>query len=235
MTLTLIDPTVNVFCPTGKGGGIDPTCGGGGKGRVSVGVSHDSKQGQDTLKEWNKEMLNKFGKDELGYSKWGDARDEWNRGRYGMIRQVQLGKKVVDPNGKDVTSELKAKSDILEEAISSSPKFAATDLHRGLHSLDEDTFNFYTKKGNEFEVKTMQSFSTSEKTARKFGDPNDSSKSNRKVLFKVNTDAGAFIGGSFGESEAIVPKGTKFRIKKVRKMLSNKYGATVELEEVSNG
>ena len=26
-------PTVNVFCPTGKGGGVDPTCGKGGKGK----------------------------------------------------------------------------------------------------------------------------------------------------------------------------------------------------------
>lgn len=30
----VVDVTDNSFCPTGKGGGVDPTCGKGGKGKV---------------------------------------------------------------------------------------------------------------------------------------------------------------------------------------------------------
>lgn len=46
----LIDPVVNVFCPTGKGGGVDPTCGSGGKGvgRVNV-VTETSLEDADVL------------------------------------------------------------------------------------------------------------------------------------------------------------------------------------------
>ena len=52
----VVDVTDNAFCPTGKGGGVDPTCGKGGKGR---GVSEKRKQVQKKAISRIEEKINR--------------------------------------------------------------------------------------------------------------------------------------------------------------------------------
>lgn len=81
------NPSVNMFCPTGPGGGVDPSCG----SRMSREHERMSKVGQDDLKTTS-------GKQVTGESIGKAARD-----RYGKIPTID-GKKEVD--GRRVTSKI---------------------------------------------------------------------------------------------------------------------------------
>ena len=85
-------PVLNAFCPTGKGGGVDPTCGSGGGNSKTHSIKLPTTKTRLTIDQANAAMS------EMGY--------KVGRGKFNFDTKT-TSHTVTDPDGKEVTMTTK--------------------------------------------------------------------------------------------------------------------------------
>lgn len=204
----------NAFCPTGKGGGVDPTCSpgdGGGGGGAKTGkefVKSLTKDEKKSIKLWNDE-----GKKSL-YSKFRAlSRDPDTKS---LVTKMAFG-----PDKHDmITDEQRQAFEHFKSALAKAPTHTG-DLFRGEKVRESSLEDFLArhKVGSEVSISALTPTSKNTDTARKFSQVTLSPGwVGIKYIYRDATGkdiSAAALPRFQGEEEVILPVGARFKVTKI--------------------
>ena len=180
----------NSFCPTGPGGGVDPTCSPGGGHAVHTEASSATRQKwADDLPKAHKDIL-----------------EFWSMGNHDRIRTAQAKGEMVMVDAKDMAD--------FDAATSSAPKYQGT-IYRGLRSGDPKMFDAF-KEGAVVVMDASASASKDIEIAAGFL----SDRSHNVIMEIRQKSAAdvskAMWDGVRHQREVITPKDAKYRVLSIK-------------------
>lgn len=135
------------------------------------------------------------------------------------LQKVQSGKN--NPLTNEVSEEIREALHYLDSAYESAPKFEGT-IYRGLSELTDERFKELTTINYEITTESWQSFTWKPGIAESFS-RNEIGKKGNEIVFQVKTSKGLSLEGVLGnasiESEVLIPKDSKYIVKRVDKVL----------------
>lgn len=209
-----------VFCPTGPGGGVDPTCSPGGA----------AAERHTNFNRWYASLT-----EEQQASLQG-----WVSSKYKDIRDYEV-------NGHDATwhffnaeedgAKYSEVSKYLNAALDVAPLYKEP-VYRGLRFLEDSVAKSLSTPGTVFDLKATSSFTARKEVAQKFIAADATSKF--VLLHLKNPKTAVAIGELSQESEVVGRKGTQYKVVE-SKAVTRRYGRLSEegyeviIEELSAG